>query len=68
MPYYATCPECDELTEVEATHNGVCPCWHTVHCGWGQDSFGCEPFYAVSYLEAKAMHDSISPADETKED
>ena len=52
MPHYARCPECESLIEVEATHNGVCGVWHAVHCGWGQDSFLDEPFYAIDFDEA----------------
>ena len=31
----ADCPSCGEQVTVEYVHNGVCYCWHGVHCGWG---------------------------------
>jgi len=39
---YARCPTCDELVEVERTHNGVAWVWHMVHCGWGHAYFADE--------------------------
>ena len=31
----AICEDCGSLVDAELTHNGVCPVWHYVHCGWG---------------------------------
>lgn len=32
---FADCPTCNQPVEVDYVHNGVCMCWHGVHCGWG---------------------------------
>ena len=33
------CETCGEPIEAEMTHNGVAPCLHYVHCGWGHGPF-----------------------------
>jgi len=66
MPYYATCPECDSVIEVESTHNGVCGVWHAVHCGWGRDYFGCEPIYALDREAAEATIRTPAVTDQTE--
>lgn len=35
MSYYTTYEECGEEVEADYCHNGVCMCYHYVHCGWG---------------------------------
>lgn len=32
---YSVCEECGEIVEVDHVNNGVCMCYHYVHCGWG---------------------------------
>ena len=32
---YTHCETCGKVVVVERTNNGICYCWHYVHCGWG---------------------------------
>lgn len=38
MDRWMLCEDCGEVVEAERTHNGICPCLHYIHCGWGHSA------------------------------
>jgi len=54
---YTICETCGKVVEVERVHNGVCYCWHYVHCGWGHDSAGDDDVFNSSEEAQEAQQD-----------